>query len=185
MNKGSSLPGLSLFFCFLIFGVQSAPVYSQSLQKEWTREFSLDAAKNNTPVAALIAPDGTLVVAGTSENTTGDKDYQVIKYRSDGQQVWRATFASIAPGTADVARSMTIDPNGNILITGTTSTVKFNTAGQMVWNTPIAGRAVIADSAFVYVTGLSEVDIVTAQLQNNSSDGQELEKNRRWSAAPS
>ena len=173
MNKGSSLSGLYLFFHFLILGVQNVAVYSQGLQKEWMHTYSADPAKNNGPVAALVAPDGCLVVAGVSESATGDKDYQVIKYRSNGQEVWRATYASPTAGTADVVLGMTIDPNGNVIVTGYASTVKFNSAGQQIWSVPVGARAVVADSQYVYVTGLSNVDIVTAQLQNNATDGKE------------
>jgi hypothetical protein len=161
--------GLKLFALAFI-----APILlAQPLQREWVRTYSTVAGKTNQPTALALSPDGNVVVAGTSQNSDGDADYQVIKYRPNGAEAWRARYASQESGQ-DILRGMAIDPAGNVFVTGTSGTIKYNSVGGVVWITPINGRAVAADSKYVYVTGLSDRDIVTVQLENNSVDGAEV-----------
>jgi hypothetical protein len=151
----------------------SKSVLAQPLQREWVRNYFNVQTKTNQATAIAIAPDGNIVVAGTSQNEEGDRDYDVIKYRPNGDEAWRARYGSPSQGD-DHLRSMTLDPNGNIIVTGTSATVKFNASGAFVWAVPLAGRALIANDSYVYVTGFSDVDIATAQLENNNVDGKEL-----------
>jgi hypothetical protein len=126
--------------------------------------------------AIAIAPDGNIVVAGTSQNSGGDFDYEIIKYKANGDEAWEVRYGSANQGN-DQLRAMTIDPSGNVIVTGTSDTVKINQAGSIVWSAPVGGRALIANASYVYVTGFSDVDISTAQLENNNVDGRELWRN--------
>jgi hypothetical protein len=148
-------------------------LFGQPLQREWVMNYSLLQTKINQASAIAVTPDGNIVAAGTSQNAGGDLDYYVVKYKPNGDQAWSARYNSTNSGN-DQLRGMTIDPNGNVIVTGTTDTVKFNSAGAFVWSQPLGGRAVIANVEYVYVTGFSEADIATAQLQNDSVDGKEL-----------
>jgi hypothetical protein len=146
---------------------------TQTLEREWVKTHSTLQAKTNQAAAISIAPDGDVVVAGTSQNAEGNLDYQVVKYRPNGGEVWNARYGSANAGN-DQLRSMTIDPNGNVFVTGTSHTVKYNAGGAFVWAVPLPSRAVIANADFVYVTGFSDTDIAIAQLENNDTDGREL-----------
>lgn len=160
----------------------------QPLQREWVKTYYNVQSKLNQPAgiradlsgnlvdagkSIVVAPDGNVVVAGTSQNAEGDFDYIIVKYKSNGDEAWRARYGSGNQGN-DQLRSMTIDPSGNVIVTGTSDTVKFNSAGSFIWAAPIGGSAVVANMDYVYVTGLSATDIVTAQLQNNNVNGEEL-----------
>lgn len=160
------------FFISSIFALLlTASALSQPLQREWVRNYSLLSTNINKPVAIAVGPDGNVVVAGSSQNPEGDFDYEVIKYRPNGDEAWKIRYGSPAD---DQLRGMTIDPNGNIIITGTTDTVKYTAEGFFVWVASLGGRALIANSNFVYVTGLSDTDIVTVQLDNTDTEGNEL-----------
>jgi hypothetical protein len=112
----------AMFFCAGSFG--------QGLFPEWVRTYSFDAAKTNQPVKCLLVGDG-LVVAGSSAGAAGDSDYLVIKYGFDGAEKWVRRYGS-APGTEDSLRAMAIDPAGNIFVTGTSDTVKYDPQGNLV-----------------------------------------------------
>lgn len=171
--KAKPLVPPSLYCAIVLCEVLLQSVFAQPLQREWVRNYFNVQTNSNQATAIAIAPDGNVVVAGTSQNTNGDLDYYVIKYKPNGDQAWSTRYDSTNSGK-DQLRAMTIDPNGNIIVTGTTDTVKFNAAGAFVWSQPLGGRAIIANAEHVYVTGFSETDIATAQLQNNNVDGKEL-----------
>src|SRR5688572_29397015 len=145
---------LALLPAFSFFG---GAVVGQPLQREWVRNYFHVQTKTNQAVKIAISPDGNIVVAGSSQNAEGDLDYQIIKYRPNGDQAWSARYTSANSGN-DLLRAMAIDPNGSVIVTGTSDTVKFNAAGDFLWAVPLAGRAIVATATYVYVTGFSETD---------------------------
>jgi hypothetical protein len=160
------------YICFLLFiALGAAAISGQGFQLDWARTFRLDRAKTNQSWKIVLAADG-VVVGGTSVSITGDLDYLVIKYGASGNQAWSYRHDS-SPGANDGLRGLAIDPAGNVFATGTTDTVKLNSTGARVWTVPVKGRAVAATTNFVYVTGASDVDYSTSQLENNNLDGKE------------
>jgi hypothetical protein len=153
--------------------VANPSAFGQSLQREWVRTYFNVQTGMNQASAIGMAPDGGVIVSGSSQNADGDLDYEVIKYKANGDEAWKARYGAF-PGSNDLLRGMTIDPSGNVIVTGTSDTVKFNGAGSFVWAVPLGGRAVVANAAYVYVAGFSDVDFATAQLENNNVDGKEL-----------
>src|SRR3954469_22648353 len=101
--------------------------FGQGLQREWVRTYANLTTTINRAKAIAMAPDGSIVVGGTSQNSEGDLDYQLIKYKPNGDEVWKARYGSAAQGNDDF-RGMTIDPMGDVIVTGTTETVKFNSS---------------------------------------------------------
>jgi hypothetical protein len=162
----------ALTVIFFVFGGIVPSVFGQ-LQLEWARTYRLDPAKTNAASKIALTSDG-IVVAGTSASAAGDLDYLVIKYKPNGDVAWQARY-DMADGNFfnDELRGMTVDPAGNVIVTGTTATVKFSGAdGRKLWDQQsIGGRAIVANSNFVYVTGFSTTEFATAQLTNNNTDG--------------
>jgi uncharacterized delta-60 repeat protein len=160
--------------CVLLLLVfASASLFAQPLQREWVRNYSNIQTNFNQAIAIAVAPDGNVVVAGTSQNIGGDMDYEIIKYKPNGDEAWKARYGSANSGN-DQLRGMTIDANGSVIVTGTSDTVKFSPSGAFVWSQPLGGRAIVATTNYVYVTGFLDTDIATAQLENNDTDGHEL-----------
>jgi len=145
---------------------------AQPLQREWIRTYSLDATKINQASLIAIAPDGNIIVAGNSQNPAGDLDYQIIKYNPNGDELWKARYGSEI-GVSDQLTAMALDPLGNIIVTGSWDTAKFNSAGSLIWSVRLGGQALIANAEFVYVTGSSSLEMATTQLENNNVDGKE------------
>src|SRR5689334_11894085 len=129
MNKSRSY---RLFFAYLcafaldlfLFLALAFPCAAQ-IQQAWVNRYSLNASLTNQAVAMALAPDGDIVVAGSSASTNGDLDYLLIKYSPSGQQVWLTRYDSPTNGN-DELRGMALGTNGNVFVTGTSKTVKWS-----------------------------------------------------------
>ncbi|HEY6229096.1 MAG TPA: hypothetical protein VI282_18400 [Verrucomicrobiae bacterium] len=97
----------------IVAALLSNMVFAQPLQREWVKSYFNVQTKFNQPSAIALGPDGNIVVAGTSQNAAGDLDYEVIKYKPNGDEAWRTRYGSTNSGN-DELRSMTLDSNGNI-----------------------------------------------------------------------
>ena len=152
-----------------VFG--SSNVTAQVFYREWVRTYALDGSRTNESLKVLLVADG-VVVGGSSAGEAGDLDYVVIKYRANGEEVWRQRYNAEA-GSQDVLRDLAVDPAGSVFVTGTSKSVKYSADGVFRWAAPFAGRGVAAGTNFVYVTGFSETDFATVQLANNDTDGRQ------------
>lgn len=121
--------------------------------------------------AEAIAVDdgGNVYVIGTSTGPGTSEDIALVKYDSDGSQLWVVRYAG--PSTSnDVVGNLVLDPLGNVYVTGAIDngstnydyiTLKYDTGGTLVWEVTYDGvtnhdlaRDIILDSAGnVYVTG--------------------------------
>jgi uncharacterized delta-60 repeat protein len=127
-------------------------------------------SRNNEVVAMTLDNSGDIIIAGSQANANGDLDYAVLKYSQTGTQRWARTYSS-GPQTNDQLRAMTVDSNGNVYLTGTSKTVKYNRDGVLQWIAPYAGRALAADSnEFVYVVGFQSHDFATVKLAPNGTN---------------
>ena len=120
--------------------------------------------------AAAIDPAGNIYVTGRSLRP-GGTDYLTVKYAPDGAELWRRTAAA-GPLLAVSPAAMTVDPLGNVYVTGSTGgplfgeifTVKYDGAGTELWGVLTnrgsslgeTARAIAVDAAGnVYVAGAS------------------------------
>ena len=100
---------------------------------------------------------GNLVVAGSSQNATNGYDYVVLKYSSDGQQLWCSRYTP-ANGNGNSVTGFALDPLGNSYVTGDGDisrvwgypaggggTVKIGPDGSHIWNAPYSGNALAVD----------------------------------------
>jgi outer membrane protein assembly factor BamB len=145
---------------------------AQSIEFEWARTYRLDPAKINQGLKVVKVIDG-IVVGGTSASSTANSDYVVIKYKANGNEAWVRRYSRDV-ASEDVLRDMIVDSNGSVIVTGTSDTVKYDADGTARWTNRVAGRAVIANSDYVYITGGSDTNFYTVQLTNNASDGHQL-----------
>ena len=112
-------------------------------------------------------------MTGESLGTDAINDYATIKYDTNGNELWVARYNG--PGkNEDRARSLTLDPSGNVYVTGWSmgigtdydyATIKYDTNGNQLWVIRYDGPANGADWAFspvvdssgnVYVAGRSD-----------------------------
>lgn len=126
--------------------------------------------------AIAVDPNGNVYVTGQSTGISTSGDYTTVKYDTNGNQIWEARYNGPDNGY-DSAGALTIDPIGNIYVTGriySTSgtadfaTVAYDNSGNELWTarfpgaTPVSGddwddfgaRAIAVDSlGNVFVTG--------------------------------
>lgn len=126
----------------------------------------LDAAN-----AIALDGSGNVFVTGYLMGTTsfGSEDYATIKYASSGVPLWTNLYNGPSNNT-DIARSIAVDSNGNVFVTGYSSgigndyaTIKYSSDGVAMWTnryhggsgSDVAVSIVVDSSGFVIVTGHS------------------------------
>jgi hypothetical protein len=140
------------------------------VQLVWEARFNHGLpASTNEVVDMVLAPDGHLIIASTHLGANG-YDYSLVKYATDGTRLWSVLY-NAGPGSNDTLRAMTLDPAGNVHVTGTSKTVKYNSNGLLQWIAPYGGRAVAVDSnQFAHVVGFATNDFTTVKLAPNGTN---------------
>ncbi len=88
--------------------------------------------------------------------------YVTVKYSPAGATLWTREYDS---GGYDEAYDVAVDGSGNVHVAGTSGVVRYNSAGTQQWVGAFNGvaHAMINVGGFVYATGVSGSDIVTAR----------------------
>ncbi len=137
---------------------------------------------NNLDYASAITidDDGNIYVTGWSRSGSdyGTEDYCTIKYNNNGQQLWVKRFDGAVGNDChyyDYARAIFVDTDGNVYVTGESLgnddlngdylTLKYNSAGTLLWSKRYNGPSSKNDNALsisvdfagnVFVTGGSQ-----------------------------
>lgn len=155
----------------------------------WLQRYNGPGNGNDLAKSMEIDASGNIYVGGYSYGGVTKKDYTVIKYNSNGVQLWVTRYNSTGNGE-DHANSMTIDASGNTYLTGECQlngapadylTVKINSSGIVQWfvkyngsnnGVDVANSVGIDGSGNVFVTGYSN-NIITqydfATIKYNAS----------------
>lgn len=158
---------------------------------EWVSLYNGTANNSDFPKKVLVDRFGNIYVGGYSTQNNSSQDYTIIKYNSNGVQLWSSLYNGNVSGP-DYGNSISLDNNGNVYITGKSLisgydivTVKYNTNGIQQWaaiyNGPLNGgeeanSVTVDESGNVYVTGYSlassnNIDFIT--IKYNSSGVQQ------------
>ena len=167
--------------------------YSSQGAQLWVARY--DGSIQRADAGNSIATDasGNVFITGYTTVRNGaytKKDYLTVKYNSSGAQQWKATYNG--PGNQDdEAVAQSLDPSGNVYITGTSFagkdplgeqdylTIKYNTSGTQLWTARYNGpdsepdRATdlaVDNSGNVYVTGYARgtgLDFGTVKYNTN------------------
>jgi uncharacterized delta-60 repeat protein len=144
--------------------------YNSMGVQEWVARYN--GPENNDDWAHSLAVDaqGNVYVTGESRGSGTYEDYATIKYNASGDTLWLRRYNGPGNG-ADIARSLAVDGQGNVYVTGESpvsgtnydyATIKYNTAGVQEWVQRYNGPGNSLDKAYalavdgqcnVYVTG--------------------------------
>jgi hypothetical protein len=148
--------------------------YSSSGVPLWTNRYGGPGVDNRATALALDT-GGNVFVTGYSTNSTSGYDYATICYSSVGVPLWTNRYDGPSGGD-DTAEAVVVDNNGNVLVTGSSTTityaynylhfatVKYSNAGVPLWTNRYAwptgdndiASAIAADaSGNVFVAGYS------------------------------
>ena len=140
----------------------------------WTARYDGPASGDDDPGSLAVDELGNVYVTGSSEGIGTNSDYATIKYDTDGNELWIASYDGPVGGT-DVAGSLVIDAFGSVYVTGYSSgggsakedyaTIKYDADGNELWTARYNGPASETDMpgslaadglGNVFVTGSSE-----------------------------
>lgn len=95
-------------------------------------------------------------------------DYLTVKYSPSGATLWQRAYGA---GGSDAAYDVAVDNSANVHVAGTSGVVRYNSAGTLQWVGPFDGvaHALIQTGGFVYATGASGTDIVTARYDGTGA----------------
>ena len=113
---------------------------------QWIARFNGAANRDDVPNALAIDSAGNVYVTGSSQSTSGDRDFQTIKYSTGGNILWSVRWSGLAGD--DIARAIALDGSGNVFVTGSSSgagsgldyvTIKYDSNGALTWWTRYNG----------------------------------------------
>lgn len=93
--------------------------YSPSGALLWSTHYNGESALNDAPSAVSLDGNGHLYVVGGTENEGSNFDYCIIKYTTDGQQLWVKQYDY--NNLYDIPVGVEIDGAQNVVITGGSS----------------------------------------------------------------
>ncbi len=105
--------------------------------KDGTEIFSKTYQSPHETKAYDVAIDSqdNIILVGYSYDTSTNRDYLLIKYDKDGTELFNKTYDS---GGQDIAYSVDVDSQDNIITTGTASedyyTIKYSSDGIKIWD---------------------------------------------------
>lgn len=155
---------ISIIGAFLL--CQWLPTASaQNLVVEWVRTFRLEPRYLAEGAAISQAPDGSLIVAGSAANSLGHPEYVALKFAANGERLWLTRYAA-DHSDANRLRGIAVDEAGNTILTGSSGTVKIDSAGSRVWTAEAAGESIASNSEFTYIASPSPSGYRIVQLGN-------------------
>jgi uncharacterized delta-60 repeat protein len=146
--------------------------YNSAGQPQWEARYNGPQSSIDNAAVVRVDGSGNVYVTGSSTGSGSGLDYATIKYNSAGAQLWAVRYNGTNNGD-DVPSSMELDASGNIYVTGGSSgstssndylTIKYNSAGQELWNVryngtgndnDVASGLAVSAAGNVYVTGSS------------------------------
>lgn len=148
--------------------------YNPSGTQLWETQYNGSSSNTDLATAMTIDANSNVYITGVTTvfvSITADSNYATIKYNSDGQFQWIATYDGLE-NSFDVSRSIFVDNSSNVYISGSSRgvvaddyvTIKYNSSGQSQWvmryngtgNSNDYSSSVTADNeGNVYVTGRS------------------------------
>lgn len=148
--------------------------YTPAGDTVWVRIFN-EPPRTASGLIVRCDDSNNVYIGGTSSVPGSQNDFHIVKYNSNGIQLWWAFYNGPMFNSIDIAEDIAIDKRfGSVILTGESrngsitnydfATIKYNSAGTFQWVRRYDGpsgsddyaRAVILDSlSNIYITGSS------------------------------
>ena len=132
-------PALSLAAAALLF--LATPSAATPPTMTWLTRYQAGIGNNQT-TGMVVDAAGNAYVTGQSYGASNHmEDFLTVKYAPAGGLTWTARYDGTNHGT-DIAHALTLDPNGNVLVTGFSEsgndfdvlTIEYNASGATQWS---------------------------------------------------
>jgi uncharacterized delta-60 repeat protein len=157
----------------------------------WAARYNGPGNSDEEAYDLAIDGAGNVYVTGISINEDTSADYVTVKYDTNGNRLWVATYNG-TENSDDTVSALKVDSSGNVYVTGTSyggttnydyATVKYGTGGNQIWAVRYNGPGNDDDGAQdlavdnggnVYVTGYSydsntNYDYATVKYDHNGN----------------
>lgn len=148
--------------------------YTAAGTQLWESQYNGSSSNTDLASAMTVDANSNIYITGVTTvfvSITSDSNYATVKYNADGQMQWVATYDG-PNSTFDISRSIFVDANLNVYISGSSTgvgtndyvTIKYKSNGTVQWvmkyngtgNSNDYSSSVIADNeGNAYVTGRS------------------------------
>jgi len=91
--------------------------YDQNGNQRWVARYNGPANGEDRAVAMALDASGNVYVTGRSYGSGTGEDYAIIKYDTNGNELWVARYNGPGNGQ-DRAEALTVDVSGNVYVTG-------------------------------------------------------------------
>lgn len=167
--------------------------YNSEGMRQWVKRYNGPGDSTDYANAIAIDSGGNIYVTGVINilrSPPYDYDYATIKYNSNGDEQWIATYNGLGLYRSyDGAIAMVLDNFNNIYVTGISqgaddsldyATIKYNSSGEQQWVARYSSPGTYSDyatdiavdnSCNVYVTGYSNIEYDQFATVKYNSEG--------------
>jgi hypothetical protein len=137
-DLGLNLPCVSrpkprICACLLLLVAMSS--FAQ-IQQAWVAKYNNGISNgNHQALKATLDSSGNIYVLGVSQNANTNTGYVTLKYSPNGVQMWAARMDTTNFSNANPT-AFVLDSSNDVVVTGTSGTVKYNAQGNLLWTAP-------------------------------------------------
>lgn len=153
--------------------------YDSNGDRIWRKKYSFSGSAGVDRFGGFnIDKSGNLIITGRSKSNTTFYDYATLKYSNDGDLLWSRRYNGPSPTSFDDAEAVTSDIYENIYVTGTNmdslnnyncTTIKYDSAGNIIWLKRIPVIQNIADIGYNIETDSSQNVFIAGRLNGRTS----------------
>lgn len=156
--------------------------YNSSAQLQWKKTFAGTGGGPDEGKKIVLHPNGNLIVSGYLNNRSVGNDFFTAMIKTNGDTVWTRNYNSPTTNLYDEPNAITIDGQGNIVVVGDSDrdpspilnndylTVKYSSAGALLWTVRYNSTANDNDRAMAVVTDASNNIYVAGRVFNGGDD---------------
>ena len=152
--------------------------YNSTGVQQWEQRYNGPGNSTDNINSLALDAAGNVYIAGFIGGSGTGNDGITIKYNSSGVQQWMQTFNGPGNGN-DNARSLSLDAEGNVYITGYSAgvssgadytTIKYNSSGVQQWQQTYNGPGNSDEDAYSLVLDASGNIYITGYSAGSGSD---------------